>query len=43
MKTVSNLGGMGLTATVLVMQKIMAATPARDDSDYVPLLVDQNS
>jgi aspartate racemase len=27
---------------VLLMQKVMAATLARDDSDHVPLLVDQN-
>jgi aspartate racemase len=36
------LGGMGPEATVLLMQKIIAATPARDDADHVPLLVDQN-
>jgi aspartate racemase len=33
---------MGPGATVLLMQKIIAATPAREDSDHVPLLVDQN-
>jgi aspartate racemase len=33
---------MGPEATVLLMQKIIAATPARDDADHVPLLVDQN-
>ncbi len=43
MKTVGILGGMGPQATVLLMQKIIAATPARDDSDHVPLLVDQNT
>ena len=43
MKTVGILGGMGPAATVLLMQKIMAATPALDDSDHVPLLVDQNT
>jgi aspartate racemase len=42
MRTVGILGGMGPGATVLLMQKIIAATPARDDSDHVPLLVDQN-
>jgi aspartate racemase len=36
------LGGMGPEATVLLMQKILAAVPARDDADHVPLLVDQN-
>jgi aspartate racemase len=43
MKTVGILGGMGPSATVLLMQKIIAAIPARDDSDHVPLLVDQNT
>lgn len=42
MRTVGILGGMGPGATVLLMQKIIAATPAQDDSDHVPLLVDQN-
>ena len=42
MRTVGILGGMGPGATVLLMQKVIAATPARDDSDHVPLLVDQN-
>jgi aspartate racemase len=36
------LGGMGPEATVLLMQKIIAATPARDDADHIPLIVDQN-
>lgn len=42
-RTVGILGGMGPEATVLLMQKIIAAVPAQDDSDHVPLLVDQNS
>jgi aspartate racemase len=42
MRTVGILGGMGPEATVLLMQKIIAATPARDDADHVPLIVDQN-
>jgi aspartate racemase len=42
-RTVGILGGMGPGATVLLMQKIIAATPARDDADHVPLLVDQNT
>jgi aspartate racemase len=42
MKRVGILGGMGPEATVLLMQKIIAATPARDDADHVPLVVDQN-
>ena len=37
------LGGMGPEATVLFMQKMLAAVPARDDADHVPLLVDSNS
>jgi aspartate racemase len=42
MRPVGILGGMGPGATVLLMQKVIAATPAQDDSDHVPLLVDQN-
>ncbi|RXV60109.1 aspartate racemase [Roseovarius sp. A46] len=42
MKTVGILGGMGPEATILLMQKVMAAVRARDDSDHVPLLVHQN-
>ena len=36
------LGGMGPEATVLLMQKVIAATPAQDDADHIPLIVDQN-
>lgn len=43
MRTVGILGGMGPEATVLLMQKIIAAVPARDDADHIPLIVDQNS
>ncbi len=42
MRTVGILGGMGPEATILLMQKVMAAVPARDDADHVPLLVHQN-
>ena len=42
MRTVGILGGMGPEATILLMQKVMAAVPAHDDSDHVPLLVHQN-
>jgi aspartate racemase len=42
-RTVGILGGMGPEATVLLMQKVIAAVPAQDDSDHVPLIVDQNS
>lgn len=43
MRIVGILGGMGPEATVLLMQKLIAAVPARDDADHIPLLVDQNS
>jgi aspartate racemase len=33
---------MGPEATVLLMQRVMAAVAAQDDADHVPLLVDQN-
>ncbi len=36
------LGGMGPEATVLLMQKLIAAVPAEDDSDHIPLIVDMN-
>ena len=36
------LGGMGPEATVLLMSRLIAATPATDDSDHVPLTVDMN-
>jgi aspartate racemase len=42
-RVVGILGGMGPEATVLLMQKVIAAVPARDDADHVPLVVDQNS
>jgi aspartate racemase len=41
-RTVGILGGMGPEATVLLMQKVIAATPARDDADHIPLIIDQN-
>jgi aspartate racemase len=42
MRTVGILGGMGPQATVLLMGRIIAATPAHDDADHIPLIVDQN-
>lgn len=42
MKTVGIIGGMGPEATVLLMQKLLAAVPARDDADHIPLIVHQN-
>ena len=41
--TIGVLGGMGPEATILLMQRIMAATAAQDDADHVPLLVDNNT
>jgi len=37
------LGGMGPHATVLFMQRILEQTPAKDDCDHIPLLVDNNT
>jgi aspartate racemase len=42
MKTTGILGGMGPEATILLMQKLLAAVPARDDADHVPVIVHQN-
>lgn len=42
-RRVGILGGMGPEATILLMSRLLAATPARDDADHVPLLVDQNT
>lgn len=42
MRTVGILGGMGPAATVLLMQRLLASVPARDDSDHIPLIVHQN-
>ena len=41
-RRVGILGGMGPEATVLLMQRLIAAVPARDDSDHIPLMVDMN-
>jgi aspartate racemase len=43
MKPVGILGGMGPEATILLMQKVLAAVSAHDDADHVPLIVHQNS
>lgn len=42
MRPVGILGGMGPQATILLMQKLMAAIPAQDDKDHIPLIVHQN-
>lgn len=36
------LGGMGPEATVLLMARVIARTPATDDADHIPMLVDNN-
>ena len=36
------LGGMGPEATILFQSRLLAATPAQDDADHVPLIVDMN-
>ena len=41
-RRVGILGGMGPEATVLLMSRLIDATPAGDDADHLPLLVDQN-
>ncbi|MBN2630520.1 MAG: aspartate/glutamate racemase family protein [Rhodobacteraceae bacterium] len=42
MRTVGIIGGMGPEATILLMQKLLRAVPARDDADHIPLIVHQN-
>ena len=42
MRRVGILGGMGPQATILIMQKLIACVSAEDDSDHIPLIVDQN-
>ena len=42
-RRVGILGGMGPEATVLLMSRIIAMTPARDDADHVPLVIDNNT
>jgi aspartate racemase len=41
-RVVGILGGMGPEATVDLMRRVIAATPARDDVDHLHLLVDNN-
>lgn len=42
MRRIGILGGMGPEATLLLMTRLLAAVPARDDADHVPLVVHQN-
>jgi len=41
-RVVGILGGMGPEATILLQQRLLAAVPAQDDSDHLPLLIDMN-
>lgn len=41
-KVVGVIGGMGPDATVALMQRVIALTPAEDDSDHIHMLVDNN-
>lgn len=41
-KIVGIIGGMGPEATVDMMQKVIRATPAKDDIDHIRMLVDNN-
>src|SRR5579872_2815690 len=36
------LGGMGPEATVDLMRRVIAATPARSDADHIHMIVDNN-
>lgn len=42
MRRVGIIGGMGPEATILIMRKVLDSVQARDDSDHLPLIVDQN-
>jgi aspartate racemase len=41
-KVVGVIGGMGPEATVDFLRRLIAAVPARDDSDHIRILVDNN-
>ncbi|MEZ5594050.1 MAG: amino acid racemase [Gammaproteobacteria bacterium] len=41
-KVIGVLGGMGPEATVELMRRIIAATPATDDADHIRMIVDNN-
>ena len=41
-KTVGILGGMGPEATLDLMRRVIAGTPAQDDADHIRMLVDSN-
>jgi aspartate racemase len=41
-RRVGIIGGMGPEATVLLMQRLIAAVKVEDDGDHIPLIVDMN-
>lgn len=41
-KVIGIIGGMGPEATVDIMQRVIKASPARDDADHLRMLVDNN-
>lgn len=41
-KTVGVIGGMGPDATVELMRRVIASTPATDDADHIHMIVDNN-
>lgn len=42
MRRIGIIGGMGPEATVLLMSRIIAATPVSVDADHVPMFIDNN-
>lgn len=42
MRKIGIIGGMGPEATALLFQRIVAQTPADDDRDHLPLLIDND-
>lgn len=43
MRRIGVLGGMGPEATLLLMSRVLARTAADDDSDHIPMIVDNNT
>ncbi|MCF3934754.1 amino acid racemase [Acuticoccus sp. M5D2P5] len=43
MAVIGIIGGMGPEATVLFMSRIIERTPAEDDADHIPMVVDNNT
>ncbi|MDP9089258.1 MAG: aspartate/glutamate racemase family protein, partial [Pseudomonadota bacterium] len=41
-RIVGIIGGMGPEATVDLMRRVVAKTPARDDQDHIHLIVESN-